>query len=107
MQTIVFKNDPNINLIFLLQKPFIIVTQNEDLVRVYRTKRVEIFVMTMGDYLQQFWPGDKFHDFLTTCTAGSIESEIPIIRLWIRVFYPEFEGLFIESVKETPLLFQS
>ena len=50
----------NLILLVLIQKPFIIVTQNEDLVRVYRTKRVEIFVMTMGDYLRQFWPGDQF-----------------------------------------------
>jgi DIS3-like exonuclease 1 len=38
------------------QKPFIIVTQNEDLVRMYQHKRVEVFVMTLGDYLKKFWP---------------------------------------------------
>lgn len=38
------------------QKPFIIVTQNERLVKLYQHKRIEVFVMTLGDYLNQFWP---------------------------------------------------
>lgn len=31
-------------------------TQNEDLMKRYETKRIDIFVMNMGDYLKQFWP---------------------------------------------------
>ena len=31
-------------------------TQNETLIKRYETKRIEIFVMNVGDYLKMFWP---------------------------------------------------
>ncbi len=38
------------------QKPVVVVTEDEAAVRRLRSKRLEVFVVTLGEYLDKFWP---------------------------------------------------
>lgn len=38
------------------QKPIVIITEDDEIIKQLKSKRVEIFVLKFGDYLQNFWP---------------------------------------------------
>ncbi len=38
------------------QRPVVVVTEDESVLKAYETKRIEIFALRLGDYLDKFWP---------------------------------------------------
>ncbi len=39
------------------QKPIVVVTEDKELIAKYESKRIEIFVVSLGEYLDKFWSG--------------------------------------------------
>jgi DIS3-like exonuclease 1 len=95
------------------QKPIIILTENQQFIEGYKNKRLEIFVSSLGDYLQQvpvsnfvaerhetdplafpqkFWPNlqDMYNVYESTRAALSEKSsnDSKKVRTWVHAAVP-------------------